>query len=302
MDAMALLCTLHADGPATLKNLRQAGCASLEAVESMGEERLAKILGTPAAAARRFAREARHLKERLGNGTLEREETSGDAATVSAAPAPEAIRAPERPRAGTDVVEEALAAWRARDLAEIEDEPENETENEEVSAEADDLAPRPARARPEFEFGTELVAAMREIAEPGTEIAPPVVVGMTAGEIDGLDEELCRRFAEMEIRSLSDLATTDPLELSSASGLGYTQVWRLQRLARRALTAESDASSSLVLVPYKVSLSEVARQEDPSILELEWNRELRPTPPPPRATAEAPSQEAERDSAGGPFA
>src|SRR5882672_3030438 len=140
MDAMALLCTLHADGPATLKNLRQAGCSSLEAVESMGEERLSKILGTPAAAARRFAREARHLKERLGLGILDREETSVDAATGSAAPALEpvleTVRGPGRPWPGQDVVEEALAAWRARDLAEPEPE---ELENEEVSPEPEDL-------------------------------------------------------------------------------------------------------------------------------------------------------------------
>jgi hypothetical protein len=299
MDAMALLCTLHADGPATLKNLRQAGCASLEAVESMGEERLAKILGTPAAAARRFAREARHLKERLGSGVLEREETSVDAASISAAPALEIVRAADRPLHGTDLVEEALAAWRARDLAEpadeLDPEPERSPEEllEEVSAEADDLDPRPVRARPEFEYGTELVSVLREIVEPAQPTEPPILAGLTPGEIDGLDEELCRKLADFEIRSLADLATTDPLELSRSAGLGYTQIWRLQRLARRALPADPAATSSLVLVPYKVSLAELPRQEDPSILELEWNRELRPVSPP---------QEVERESAGGPFA
>ncbi len=217
----------------------------------------------------------------------------------------ENARRPDRPWPGQDVVEEALAAWRARDLAEPEPE---ELENEEALHEPDDFAPRPVRARPEFEFGTELVAAMREIAEPATEIAPAVVVGLTPGEIDGLDEDLCGKFAEIEIRSLTDLARTDPLELAQASGLGYTQAWRLQCLARRAIlaepevSAEPEASPSLVLVPYKVSLSEAPRQEDPSILELEWNRELRPTPAAPRATADAPAQEAERESAGGPFA
>ena len=32
MDTMALLCTLHGDGPATLKTLRRSGLTSLDAV------------------------------------------------------------------------------------------------------------------------------------------------------------------------------------------------------------------------------------------------------------------------------
>ncbi len=32
MDTLALLCNLHADGPATLQRLRRAGCESLAAL------------------------------------------------------------------------------------------------------------------------------------------------------------------------------------------------------------------------------------------------------------------------------
>ncbi|MEO2236906.1 MAG: hypothetical protein ABGW95_01485, partial [Candidatus Poseidoniia archaeon] len=40
MDALALLCTLHADGPATLKRLRRAGCTSLERLDAFEPEEL----------------------------------------------------------------------------------------------------------------------------------------------------------------------------------------------------------------------------------------------------------------------
>src|SRR5258705_2559481 len=134
MDAMALLCMLHADGPATLRNLRQAGCSSLESVETMEEERLSKLLGSPPASARRFAREARHLRERLGQGILDREDSQGDALAPMSAPLPPS----------DDVVDDLV-----------------EDDGETAEAEdGDELSPRPARARPEFEFGTDLAAAV----------------------------------------------------------------------------------------------------------------------------------------------
>ena len=66
MDAMALLCNMHADGPATLRLLRRAGMKSLADVEDRPAEKLADLLGVSPAFARRFAREARMLAERMG--------------------------------------------------------------------------------------------------------------------------------------------------------------------------------------------------------------------------------------------
>ena len=43
MDAMALLCTLHADGPTTLRRLREAGCDSIERVLRLDPDRLANV-------------------------------------------------------------------------------------------------------------------------------------------------------------------------------------------------------------------------------------------------------------------
>jgi hypothetical protein len=286
MDAMALLCMLHADGPATLKNLRQAGCSSLEAIEAMDEERLARLLGSPPAAARRFAREARHLRERLGQGLLDREETAvGDRG--GRMPAAESGR--DRPWPGQDVVEEALAAWRARDLAELEAEP---TAVETGSAALD------------------LTEAMSEVEEPAVQAVEIAATpqGLAVGEIDGLDEERSRILAMAGVRTLEELALVDALELSGSTGMGYTDAWRWIALARRA-RSKGPATSILHEIPSaeplaaKVSPSEQPMREEPSILELEWNREIRPAPPPPRLPAtDAPSPRPQREGAGGPFA
>ena len=61
MESLALLCTLHADGPATLKRLRRAGCDSLESIGAYGAADLATLLEVPPAVARRLLKEARGL-------------------------------------------------------------------------------------------------------------------------------------------------------------------------------------------------------------------------------------------------
>jgi hypothetical protein len=124
MDAMALLCTLHADGPATLKRLRQAGCTSIESVKEIGSDRLAELLGTTPAGARRFSREAEHLCRRLDVGFLEREAPSSASPATGLAPSEmlpsetaAGSGAPRAPLGHRDqrIVEQVLEAWRKRD-------------------------------------------------------------------------------------------------------------------------------------------------------------------------------------------
>jgi hypothetical protein len=94
MDALALLCTLYGDGPATLERLREAGCASLEGLEELEPEELARILGLAPLAAERFLRESRLLFERIGGGVLEDEEPQNGEHAL-AAPAPDgSVRSP----------------------------------------------------------------------------------------------------------------------------------------------------------------------------------------------------------------
>jgi hypothetical protein len=339
MDALALLCTLHADGPSTLKTLRQAGCATLESLESMEEERLSRLIGGPPAVARRFVREARHLRERLDPGPLDREESQMDGPLVETVDTVLAIQAPaSRPEhpvpVGTadagaafpDPMADVLQAWRDRDAG---DEEAQLTASGHAPDQAshEELPPRAVRARPEFEFGTEVVAAMRDlvsavapITTPAEGAAPRPVVPLADGLsalFEDRDQDLARRLAEEGIVDLAELADDDVLLLSQRFGFGYTRVLRIVQLARRAaagpvaetehpfgegvLDAAREAVPKASLV--KLSPSEVPRRPGRSILDLEWNREIRPSPrpslhPPPKVEAPEP----DRESAGGPFA
>lgn len=65
MDALALLCTLHADGPTTLRALRSAGCHSLVDLGQCNSNELAQFLELSVASAERLQREAELLSSRL---------------------------------------------------------------------------------------------------------------------------------------------------------------------------------------------------------------------------------------------
>jgi len=261
MDAMSLLCTLHADGPVTLKRLRSAGCSTLEALEGFDPGKLGEILCAPPAAARRFVREARSLRERLDAGLLEREEPVASAALPGKSEA--GVAADDEPAdhlaesqdpstgpadpaggfgadetAGERLSHEVLEAWRLRDEQEPPDDhaalPHPEIE--------EGVPPRTWRARPEFEFGLAVVAASRGLYEEcgagGNETVPAAEAGtnagMGAGAIDGLDAETARRLAAAGIATREQLVRADALELSARTGIGYTRLWRLRMLARRS--------------------------------------------------------------------
>jgi len=72
MDGLAVLCNLHAEGPATLRVLHRAGIRTLQDLRSIRPERLAELLDAPQRSARRFVEEARLLAEQVA---LEAEET-----------------------------------------------------------------------------------------------------------------------------------------------------------------------------------------------------------------------------------
>lgn len=127
MDALALLCTLHGDGPATLKRLRRAGCATLEDVDRRDPEELAGLLEVTDSVARRFGREARHLVQRMEGQALDREE-SGEPGPIATAPGPSNLDRNDRA-----ILSSVLDRWREQDSRELvlpaepivaEDEPE----------------------------------------------------------------------------------------------------------------------------------------------------------------------------------
>ena len=65
MNGLALLCNLHADGPQTLRRLRQAGVHSVQDLERVPVESLARILRASPHLAQRFCSEARLLRQRI---------------------------------------------------------------------------------------------------------------------------------------------------------------------------------------------------------------------------------------------
>ena len=148
---------------------------------------------------------------------------------------------------------------------------------------------------------------------PGTRLLP--------GTLDGLDPEACLVLAAAGLETVEALAETDALELSESVGLGYGRLWRLACLARRAVAAPAIEQRPLLeavpapellsqLPSAKLSPSERPWKPSPSILELEWNREIRPQAPPPgralpgtlaESASEPESATTEPEGAGGPF-
>ncbi len=90
MNAMALLCNLHAAGPVTLRRLRCAGLHSIAQLEDVSEEELAKIMNGPVSLARRFVREAHQLSGRLEADEAVRDSDEFRVAATAHMPLPDA--------------------------------------------------------------------------------------------------------------------------------------------------------------------------------------------------------------------
>ncbi|MCB9904592.1 MAG: hypothetical protein H6831_09315 [Planctomycetes bacterium] len=222
MDALALLCTLHADGPTTLRRLRDAGCGSLEDLGHVSADRLAELLGVSPAAGRRFLREASSLADRIGRQGLEPEDDAAPAASIAARPDHAVLSpAPPAPTRGLDrtdrkVLERVIDRWRAEEAREEEQQRSAEVEH-----------------RPWPRSEPRLSPSERPTLEPaGRALAP--------GALDGLDARICDRLAEAGCATLEDLAADSALELARRSKVPFTLVRRLQFLAARAVAAKRD--------------------------------------------------------------
>ncbi|MEY2786432.1 MAG: hypothetical protein RL277_2644 [Planctomycetota bacterium] len=227
MDALALLCTLHADGPSTLQRLKAAGCSSLADLGKLEEQRLIELIESTPAAARRFRREARHLAERVGADWLEREESAEEgavllapqssqpAAQVPAAIGCESVRS-SLPAQDRSILEKVLAQWREADAREplpaaIEEEPR---EAEPLSVES-----------------LVLESLEPELGEQGTAM---VGTALQAGWVDGLDERVIAALSNCGIDTLEAFETAELDQLALHSGIGYSRLDRIRRLMLRA--------------------------------------------------------------------
>jgi len=198
MDALALLCTLHADGPTTLGALRQQGCHTLDELEALAPELLERTLGGGARRVARFLAEARALEQRVDEDWPEEERTPEpgfpEAGRVEPAQEQESGEVAGRP-----VIEDVLEHWRRRDASSPPAPP----------GEAD-LLPRPS---------------------PSGASRPATLLRQVG--LDGLDDGLRDQLERAEIVSVEALAEADMLALAASCGQPYTKLLRLQFLARR---------------------------------------------------------------------
>jgi len=212
MDALALLCNLHADGPQTLQRLRRAGCESLAELAEMTAVTLAQELGEDEEAAERFQREAELLATRLEQGGAPQAATSSWTPQEPASsprepePTPDTGGATSR----TEDVSQLLATWRTLD---------------------DQSPPEPPS----------------EYVVP----SPPPIPGENRAleevGLDGMSPELAARFAEIGVLSLRGLVEASAIELARELPLPFTRVKRLQFLAGRAvaeLVSAADATEA----------------------------------------------------------
>ncbi len=255
IDNMALLCTLHADGPKTLRLLREAGCTDLKKLAMLGPNRLAKLLRLTPATARRFLREAGLLGVRVDE-TLEREEVMyapaaradevkapppgsfklDDLEPPSASePSPVTHRSVDHssgPSAVRDrvLLDMVMQHWRSAD----------ESAQEAEAGETPDArqARDPALAPPRQPAGERTVILPGPGQAPEREFEP--------GDLPGLDAATFVQLRAGEVTSLEELFTCPVEELAERSGLSFTRARALQFHAGRALESEDQTLSRAI--------------------------------------------------------
>ena len=226
MDTLALLCTLHADGPASLKRLRESELNSIDDVLGCSVETTADVLGLSMAQARRFHREARMLAMRMHTEGLDREErmypgsasseppiaqTQGDGG-VKTAPAVTAAEPQAVCDSGDDMQKKPDIAAILAPVMERWDE-------EEAAAESAAGAPAPAPAEPAAEDTTDI--------------------------LEGVDQPLRDALRAAGYATLTSLVEVEPLVLSRATGRTYSEACRVNFLAKRALESGGGVATAL---------------------------------------------------------
>lgn len=248
MDALALLCTLHAEGPTTAKRLRQAGCVTLERVLALEASALASLLCAPSAVARRFQREARSLLDRLGAEHLE--------------PSPEHVRALDALQPSDQrLAERVVAEWKEQRASGepaspmvVRLEPASQASSSPPvdalypvlnSARWNDSTPSDGASASVQRMGLATDESLDAHTNASRELVPlapndlgldrrEVPAALAAFAVDGLNAEAVQALALAGVRDLAELAACDALALARASGLAYPRIVRWRALAARA--------------------------------------------------------------------
>jgi len=276
IDRMALLCTLHADGPRTLRLLREAGCTTIEKLGQLRPEKVGELLGLPPAAARRLSKEATRLLERLEPDLEQEEVTFPPAARASAVkPPPQGFRleevptafeeSPTRQRADLDLRDRALLdrvveRWREEDAG----------KRRTVAAEEEEML-----RQVEIQHGA-VRAVEPEVVEALTAATPlsttpadgvdgrPGGDRLRASDLPGLDPEACEALERGGVRSLEDLATCPIDELVTRTGLAFTRSRTLQFLAGKVLAERPEPAPAK---PRERPEERISPRERPAFLE-----------------------------------
>jgi hypothetical protein len=309
MDALALLCNLHADGPSTLRRLRDHGFDQLESFEHLDAASTAGLLGCGTAAAERFLKEARLLAQRVDSDWIDRDESPGERDD-------EWLAHEGRPEAAdtTDELDDELPAHCASKVGlaageryaangfhaasrEEPEEPEEDAvlekaaeveEPEDVHGEAIERVLGVWRQRD----ASEPAPSPDHVLTPSPRRGPEVVrTPLASAAIEGLGVGECDRLARAGVGTLEELVDSDALSLSRKCGLRYTVLLRLQFQARRArpkaaAAVDVGAESEAVAAP----------AQRPSAADSRYTAGASGAPP---AAPRAPSRE---DGAAGPFA
>lgn len=247
MDTLALLCTLHADGPASLQRLRAAELYSIDDVLGCSVEKAADVLGLSMAQARRFHREARLLGMRMHTEGLDREERMF--------PGPmEMVSAETRP-----------ASWMEA-LTQPAD-PAPKKEASESGASYGPVAKGEMRSKPDIAAILAPVLKQWEDEDASTDTTntpQPTVAYSTseadsedAYDLDGVDDQLRAALRAAGYATLKALADVEPLELSRATGRTYSEACRVRFLAQRAIDSGTTAQV-MVTPPTGAPMTEVS--------------------------------------------
>jgi len=273
MDALALLCNLHADGPFTLQRLRRSGCESLDVLLELPALQLSTHLDGSERTAERFLREAQLLAERLEDQTrYEVNETDGRPRAgfgdqtpeefgagldLDSALEPEPEAAPEQPARELSLEESLAEDELDEDEAEYDEAYGHGEEADEFEAdefEADEFEADEVELD-EVELDDHDLAAEKEIEtvldtwreadldsppdDPTDYVVPRPEPPSTANQaldelrLEGVAPALRERLGEIGILSLRGLIDAPPLDLARNLPLGFTRVKHIQFLARR---------------------------------------------------------------------
>jgi hypothetical protein len=245
MDGLALLCNLHADGPLSLRRLRNAGVRTLRELTGVPESSLSAILKASPALARRLVHEARQLAQRLDEMPLEPDTGSPP---EPALPRPRPV-APVRPVVPVESVESVDFTPEPEPEADAPSAPEPALPFAEPRVPlAWDLPghePEPVSTaetvRPLTLAEEELLSAPLE----GTPAPPPAPLRgdeqLRRDGLPGLDRRVCERLVREGVRTYRDLADLASLSLARRAGIPYPRLLDLGLAARVRLRASAAA-------------------------------------------------------------